>query len=652
MIKTTLAGLLWLFSFSAFSQVVINELDSDTPSTDDKEFVELKSDAPNFPLDGYVLVFYNGATNSNRSYFVIDLDGLVTDANGIVHIGNQLVAPVPARIFSNSVIQNGADGVALYVGNGSDFPNNTLAHSTNLISALVYGNNNPDATTLMQLLGVTVQYNEAANGFGTTQSLQRKSDGTFEAKTPTPGANNDGSGIIFNGITASSNVAYEIAEGASMTLTFTTQTAVTSPLTFDFTFEGTNFTQADFSGNTTITIPTGSSSATTVITIIDDNVDEGDEIFRLKFGTLPNGFVRMNDNISFIVIDNDFTTANYGTPVNPTYGLVPRNIPSGYYDSLEGKSGAELKQAIQDIIANPAVVRAQNYGDIQYMLQEADQNPLNSNQVWLMYVEQGRGKYKFQSAASNTGSWNREHIFPQSRGGFSDGTSSQADGINIWNVTGPDDINAGHADGHHIRAEDGPENSSRLNKDYGSDYNGPAGNLSSWKGDVSRALFYMAVRYNGLDLVNGNPTDTSGNKIMGDLAWMLVWNHSDPADDFEMNHNNVIYNWQMNRNPFVDYPDLADYVFGTMTGQVWHAPLSVANPEKIKVALYPNPAKNEFRLSGIDSANVEIYNVTGMKVLETKVSGTEAVSFDLTSGLYLVKVLSDGKSATLKLVVK
>ncbi len=51
--------LLLLFCNSGFSQVVINELDPDTPSTDVLEFIELKSVTPNFLLDGYVLVFYN-----------------------------------------------------------------------------------------------------------------------------------------------------------------------------------------------------------------------------------------------------------------------------------------------------------------------------------------------------------------------------------------------------------------------------------------------------------------------------------------------------------------------------------------------------------------------------------------------------------------
>ena len=53
-----------LFLLLAFSvsnaQIVINELDTDTPSTNDKQFVELKSATPNFSLNGYVLVFFNG----------------------------------------------------------------------------------------------------------------------------------------------------------------------------------------------------------------------------------------------------------------------------------------------------------------------------------------------------------------------------------------------------------------------------------------------------------------------------------------------------------------------------------------------------------------------------------------------------------------
>jgi hypothetical protein len=94
-----------LFLLLAFSvsnaQIVINELDTDTPSTNDKQFVELKSATPNFSLNGYVLVFFNGTGSlATKSYFVVDLDGLTTDINGIVVLGNQLVSPVPTKLLT------------------------------------------------------------------------------------------------------------------------------------------------------------------------------------------------------------------------------------------------------------------------------------------------------------------------------------------------------------------------------------------------------------------------------------------------------------------------------------------------------------------------------------------------------------------------
>lgn len=652
--KNTFFALLMLIGYVSYGQVVINELDSDTVSTDDLEFIELKSATPNFPLDGYVVVFFNGSESSstgNKSYYAIDLDGYSTDVNGLIHIGNIKVSPVPTKLFPTSIIQNGADAVAIYLGNASDFPDQTLATQNNLIDALAYGNSNPDATALMALLGLTFQVNENANGLGTTQSIQRKNDGTYEAKAPTPGANNDGSGFIFNGITiyVASNT---YNEGDSFNITFTTQTNVTSDLAFSFTINNGSFNSADYSGNLNVLIPTGANSFTTTITLLDDTVDDGDELAVIKFGTIPAQYNKLNDNIEIRIVDNDYRVAAWGTPLNPTFGNVVTTLPAGYYASLEGKSGAALKQAVQDIIANPSVVRAQNYGDVEYILKDADTNPLNSNEVWLMYVEQGRAKYRYQTTASNVGSWNREHIFPQSRGGFSSGTSSTADGINIWLPTNANDILTGHGDAHHIRAEDGPENTLRSNRDYGSDYNGPAGNQGSWRGDVARSLFYMAVRYNALNLVNGNPPDNVAYQ-MGDLASLLTWNHTDPADDFEMNRNNIIYTWQMNRNPFIDYPDLADFIFGTRTNDVWFSALGNHQINELQASVYPNPANDFITISGIvGSGLVEIYNISGMKLYNLPFQGETRLNIDLPNGMYLAKITSDGMAATKKLLIR
>jgi hypothetical protein len=644
------AAWLALVGAASYGQVVINELDCDTPSTDDLEFIELKSDIPNFPLDGYVIVLFNGATGNNKSYYVIDLDGYQTDVNGLILIGNQNVSPVPEKLFPVSIFQNGADGVAIYQGSSTDFPDQTMATGTNLIDALVYDTNDPDATELMALLGESVQVDEGANGLATTQSIQRKNDGTYEAKAPTPGVLNDGSGFIFNGITI--GVASDIYnEGESFSITFTTQTPVDADLSFGFTLNSGSFNTADFSGGTNVFIPAGSTTFATAITLTDDAVDDGDELAVIRFADLPSGYNRRNDNVEVRVIDNDFTVAGYGTPLDPTYGLVASTAPEGYYDALEGKSGEALRLAVRDIISNPEVVRAHNYGDIEYILKDADENPLNSNEVWLMYVEQGRAKYKFQTTASNVGSWNREHIFPQSRGGFQDGTDSTPDGINVWLPTSADDLAAGHGDAHHIRAEDGPENSARSNRDYGTDYNGPAGNQGSWKGDVARALFYMACRYNALSLVSGNPPDTTMFQ-MADLASLLVWNHSDPSDDFEMHRNNVIYTWQVNRNPFIDYPDLADYIWGANAGQPWSAPLSVDGHTIQNLAVYPNPATDKIFINGVSEGSITIFSLTGAVLQEAGFSERSAVSLQLQPGAYLAEITANGQRTVKTILVR
>jgi len=656
MIKSLFVYLLLCCCLLSYCQIVINEIDPDTNSTDVLEFIELKSSVPNFYLDGYVLVFFNAGSSpysGTASYFPIDLDGLVTDVNGIILLGNLQVSPAASFIIPQSTIQNGPDAVGLYIGNASDFPLNTPATSSNLIDEIAYSNSgNTSATALMTILGETVSYNENQNGLASTQSIQRKSDGTYEIKTPTPRANNDGSGIVYNGIMVS-YTSNPINEGQNFTITFKTDTAVTTNLYISFTLNNGGFTNSDFLGNLNATILAGTNSASTVIQILNDGVNDGDENMLINIGNIPSNYVLLNNGISIRVHDVNYVIRPWGSPIHPTYGLCPSTVPIGYYSSLEGKSGAILKQAIQDIIANPAVVRGQNYGDVYDVLKTADQNPENSNQVWLMYVEQPRSKLDYQTGTSGSiGFWNREHIYSQSRGGFSDGTSSTPDGIDVWLPTNANDILAGHADAHHIRAEDSPENSSRSNRNYGVDYNGPSGSQGSWHGDVARALFYMAVRYNGLNVINGDPSDAIVGQI-GDLATLLNWNTSDLSDDFEMNRNNIVYTWQMNRNPFIDYPTLADYIWGAHAGETWFSTLSNDNFDVLKVSVYPNPAQNQITISGLNQkSTIEVYTVSGIKLMNVAFSGETQLPLNLASGMYLAKITSDNKSITKKLIIK
>ncbi len=658
MLQKSLFVSLFLCCFFSNAQIVINEIDPDTNSTDVKEFIELKSNVPNFALDGYVVVFYNAGSSSpysgTSSYYAIDLDGLVTDGNGIILLGNPQVTPSASLIIPQNTIQNGPDAVAIYLGNASDFPINTPAIATNLIDSLAYSNSGTSSpSSLMSILGETVCYNENVNGLASSQSIQRKADGTYEVKTPTPRANNDGSGIIYNGI-AITYSSTSITEGQSFSITFTTDNPISSALNLSMTLNNGSFNSNDFSGNLIATIPIGSNSVTSTFQILNDGNNEGDENMLISLATVPSDYVILNNNITVRVHDINFTVQPWGTPVRPTYGLCPRNVPVGYYSNLEGKSGVTLRQAIQDIISNPNIVRVQNYGDAYNLLKDADQNPENSGQVWMIYDEQPISKIDYQTDNSIIGKWNREHIYCQSRLGIPSTfiPNGIPDGINNWRLTtGSGDIEASHDDTHHLRAVGGQENSTRNNRNYGVDYNGPSGNIGSWRGDVARAIFFMAIRYNSLNVVNGDPASSPTGQI-GDLTTLLSWNTLDPADDFEMNRNNVIYNWQMNRNPFIDYPALVNYVFGNLTNSTWNAALSTADFNQKIPTIFPNPAKNQIAISGLDQlSNLEIYTISGAKVANYLVLNESQLDLNLPSGIYLVKITSDSLSTTKKLII-
>ena len=658
MIKKLL--LLLLFCNAGFSQVVINELDPDTNSTDVLEFIELKSVTPNMPLDGYVLVFYNAGGTSpysgTVSYYSLDLDGYSTDVNGIIHFGNPQVSPTPAFLIPITTIQNGPDVVGLYLGDATDFPINTTATANGLIDALAYSNNGtarPNA--LMTILGLTTCVNENLNTLAASQSIQRKNDGTYEVKAPTPGMNNDGSGIVLTYLRLTTS-ASTLTEGQSITVTFTSTSVVTgSNLVINFTLNNGTFTTPDYSGTTSVTIPVGATVGSTTIQVLDDGTNEGDEEMKIVVGAVTSGYSLYNNNMIIRVNDINFVTLPFGSPANPSHGLVTSTAPAGYYLSIEGLCGAALKQGLQDIIANSSVIHAHVYGDIYDILKVADQNPENSNQVWLIYNETPRSKIDYQTGNSIVGKWNREHIYCQSRGGFADATTSTPQGIDVWNTygtPGPDNISTGHADAHHIRAVDGQENSSRNNRNYGVDYNGPVGNPGTWKGDVARSLFYMAVRYNGLNIVNGNPVDTILGQI-GDLTTLLQWNMTDTSDDFEMNRNNYIYTWQLNRNPFIDYPDLADYIWGTKVGLPWSSVLSTPDFNELKIAMYPNPTKDFITISGLtNEAKIEIFSMTGLSVYKGNYKNNEKLNLNLASGIYMIKVVEDNKSVIKKLIIK
>lgn len=179
--------------------VIINEIDADTVGTDADEFIELYDGGTgNTDLTGLVVVLFNGSNDA--SYDAIDLDGYSTNSLGYFVIGSATVPNVDLAYFTTNGLQNGADAVALFQGNASEFPGNTPVTTTNLIDAVVYDTNDPDDTGLLVLLNPgEPQINEAANGSSDIESIGRCPNGsggarntnTYTTGNPTSGGDND-----------------------------------------------------------------------------------------------------------------------------------------------------------------------------------------------------------------------------------------------------------------------------------------------------------------------------------------------------------------------------------------------------------------------------------------------------------------------------
>ncbi|RKS50548.1 putative secreted protein (Por secretion system target) [Gillisia mitskevichiae] len=177
--------------------LVINELDADTPGSDSQEFLELYDGGKgNTPLDGFIVVTYNG--NGDKSYGAYDLTGQVTNAEGYFVMGNADVENVNMVVSSNT-FQNGADAVALYQDVISNFPNGTEITLDNLVDALVYGTDDAQDEELIVLLNEgQIQADENANGSQADESLQRFPNGQggvrntafYIAAKPSPGTEN------------------------------------------------------------------------------------------------------------------------------------------------------------------------------------------------------------------------------------------------------------------------------------------------------------------------------------------------------------------------------------------------------------------------------------------------------------------------------
>ena len=348
-----------------------------------------------------------------------------------------------------------------------------------------------------------------------------------------------------------------------------------------------------------------------------------------------------------------YSQQDFGPPSNPTYGFVQPDIPQDYYAEAIGLAGDDLKEALHQIIANhipyPYTSSSTDTWDI---LQDSDQDPENNNNILLVYTNRsqdkgyrdGSGNYSQYENGNGTqsNSWNREHIWPKSHG-----------------FPNQDDI--AYRDVHNLKPCDRSVNASRGVKDFDNGGNNHDEALScltdfdSWepadfvKGDVARILFYMVVRYDpgynyynetfDLELVDYTTPDNF-DPILGKLSTLLEWHVLDPVDDFEVNRNEVIYSYQQNRNPFIDHPELVDYIWGENNNQNWSGNLNTYNPELEMNNIYPNPTNGIIYLpENFVNNNYEVLDLNGKILTTGKINQTRILNFDLEKGVYFLKLL-------------
>lgn len=247
--------------------------------------------------------------------------------------------------------------------------------------------------------------------------------------------------------------------------------------------------------------------------------------------------------------------------VKPT---LPAYDPATYYAPATGKTGTDLKAALHTIIKGHIY---QTYTCAWDMLMEADEDPGNANNVIEIYTRRSVPKTDRDQGGNTPDAWNREHLWANSHGFPSSGYHA-------------------YTDGHHLYAADKSVNADRANDDFA--YGGIPNPectackedhaLETWeapdvvKGDIARAMFYMAVRYEGED--GGGTPDlelvdqltNAGEPRFGDLCDLVNWHLADPVSARESLRNDVIRGWQGNRNPFVDHPEYVLSIWGPACG--------------------------------------------------------------------------------------
>ena len=245
--------------------------------------------------------------------------------------------------------------------------------------------------------------------------------------------------------------------------------------------------------------------------------------------------------------------------------FVFAEIPAGYYDDAVGKSGEDLQKSLSTILNDANDV---GYNGLWNLYKTTDRR--SDGKVWDMYSDVTNYTFGTDQCGSygvEGDCYNREHSVPKSW--FNKQSPMVSD---IW----------------HVYPTDGKINGMRSNNPFGEVGSGASSSkneFSKWgkcvtpgysgtvfepndeyKGDFARTYFYFATRYKGVATSGQGAlvfTSTYPYITGWQLDMLLRWHKKDPVSPKELDRNEAVYDSrQGNRNPFIDYPELVDLIFG------------------------------------------------------------------------------------------
>lgn len=328
--------------------------------------------------------------------------------------------------------------------------------------------------------------------------------------------------------------------------------------------------------------------------------------------------------------------------------------PKNYYDAAVGKTEAALKTQLGAIVG-PHTERS--YADLWTDFQKTDKRA--DGKVLDIYSSTTNYTFGTNQCGSYSGEgscYNREHSFPKSW--FNDATPMYTELFHLY----PSD---GYVNGKRSNYPFGEVGTTTYtsNNNYcklgTSSFPGYTGIVfeptDTLKGDFARTYFYMVTAYDSK--VAGWVSDQlAGNQYPALSTWsvnmFLKWNSQDPVGPKERKRNEAIYGIQKNRNPFIDYPELAEYIWGNKKGEPWFLP-SGLNDLKIEFNITPNPVQDFINIKSDEpNLNLTIFNLNGQILIQEKLNGRTSISTaQLDNGMYLIQLNSGTRKSIQKFIV-